>query len=390
MNHPTTLSFWERDSFLNDIDVAIIGSGIVGLSTALTLRERNKSLRIAVLERGTLPEGASTRNAGFACFGSISELLDDLTNHSEDEVFGLVEQRFRGLARLRQRVGDANMNFEPFGGFEIFKNTQDTEGATFEKCADSLTYFNKNVQSIVGRADNYQLCQRDFGFKNVVPTTIWNTGEGQIDTGRMMTTLLRLAKENNILIFNGFKIKNLTDEADGTSRTNREGVVLETEDGWDITVKKVVVATNGFARRLMPELEVKPARNQVLITKPMPNFHLKGGFHYDKGYYYFRNVGNRLLFGGGRNLAVENEMTDAFGTTDLIQDALNQLLKEVILPEQAFEIDMWWSGILGIGDQKKPIIERVSPNVIVAVRMGGMGVAIGSLVGEEAAGLVDI
>jgi hypothetical protein len=389
MNHPTTLSFWERDSFLNDIDVAIIGSGIVGLSTALTLRERNKSLRIAVLERGTLPEGASTRNAGFACFGSISELLDDLTNHSEDEVFGLVEQRFRGLARLRQRVGDANMNFEPFGGFEIFKNTVEErnpdsfgKGATFEKCADSLAYFNKNVQSIVGRADNYQLSNRDFGFKNVVPTTIWNTGEGQIDTGRMMMTLLRLAKENNILIFNGFKIKNISDDT--------EGALLETEDGWDLKVKKVVVATNGFARRLMPQLEVKPARNQVLITKPIPNFHLKGGFHYDKGYYYFRNVGNRLLFGGGRNLAIEHEMTDAFGTTDLIQNTLNQLLKEVILPEQAFEIDMWWSGILGIGDQKKPIIERVSPNVIVAVRMGGMGVAIGSLVGEEAAALVDI
>lgn len=379
MNHPTTLSFWERDSFLNDIDVAIIGSGIVGLSTALTLRERNKLLRIAVLERGTLPEGASTRNAGFACFGSISELLDDLTNHSEDEVFGLVEQRFRGLARLRQRVGDANMNFEPFGGFEIFKNT---EGTTFEKCADSLTYFNKNVQSIVGRADNYQLSNRDFGFKNVVPTTIWNTGEGQIDTGRTMTTLLRLAKENNILIFNGFKIKNISDDT--------EGALLETEDGWDLKVKKVVVATNGFARRLMPQLEVKPARNQVLITKPIPNFHLKGGFHYDKGYYYFRNVGNRLLFGGGRNLAVEHEMTDVFGTTDFIQNTLNQLLKEVILPEQSFKIDMWWSGILGIGDQKKPIIERVSPNVIVAVRMGGMGVAIGSLVGEEAAALVDI
>lgn len=379
MNHPTTLSFWERDSFLNDIDVAIIGSGIVGLSTALTLRERNKSLRIAVLERGILPEGASTRNAGFACFGSISELLDDLTHHSENEVFGLVEQRFRGLARLRQRVGDANMSFEAFGGFEIFKNAEET---TFEKCADSLSYFNKNVQSIVGRTDNYQLSNRDFGFKNVVPTTIWNTGEGQIDTGHMMTTLLRLAKENNILIFNGFKIKNLTDDT--------EGVILETEDGWDLKVKKVVVATNGFARRLMPELEVKPARNQVLITKPIPNFHLKGGFHYDKGYYYFRNVGNRLLFGGGRNLALEHEMTDIFGTTDLIQNTLNQLLKEVILPEQAFEIDMWWSGILGIGDQKKPIIERVSPNVVVAVRMGGMGVAIGSLVGEEAAALVDI
>ena len=122
MNHPNSLSFWERDSFLNNIDVAIIGSGIVGLSTALTLRERHKSLRIAVLERGALPEGASTRNAGFACFGSISELLDDLEHHSESDVFALVEKRFRGLARLRQRVGDANMNYEATGNYEIFKN----------------------------------------------------------------------------------------------------------------------------------------------------------------------------------------------------------------------------------------------------------------------------
>ena len=76
MNQPTTLSFWERDSFFNDIDVVIIGSGIVGLSTALSLRERDATLRIAIIERGAMPTGASTRNAGFACFGSITELLD--------------------------------------------------------------------------------------------------------------------------------------------------------------------------------------------------------------------------------------------------------------------------------------------------------------------------
>ena len=389
MNHPNSLSFWERDSFLNNIDVAIIGSGIVGLSTALTLRERHKSLRIAVLERGALPEGASTRNAGLACFGSISELLDDLEHHSESDVFALVEKRFRGLARLRQRVGDANMNYEATGNYEIFKNTAvrnpdsvGTEGSDFEKCADALSYFNKNVQPIVARSDNYRAIQQNCGFQKVMPKMIMNAAEGQLDTGRMMTTLLRLAHESNILIFNGLKIKKIADYT--------EGVVLETEDGWDFTVKKVVVATNGFARQLMPNLEVLAARNQVIITKPMPNLPFKGGFHYQKGYFYIRNVGNRILIGGGRNLAVENEMTDAFGTTDLIQNTLIQLLREVILPEKAFEIDMSWSGILGIGSQKKPIIERVSPNVVVAVRMGGMGVAIGSLVGEEAAALVEI
>ncbi len=379
MNQPTTLSFWERDSFFNNIDVAIIGSGIVGLSTALALREREATLRIAVIERGTMPTGASTRNAGFACFGSITELLDDLEHHSEDTVFSLVEQRFRGLSRLRQRVGDANMNYEAYGGFEIFKNTT---LPIFEKCADSISYFNKNIHSIVGRDDNYEILKQGFGFKNVAPNMIWNKSEGQIDTGRMMTTLLRLAQEQNILIFNGLKINKITD--------NTEGGILETVDGWDFTAKKIVVATNGFARQLMPLLEVQAARNQVLITKPIPNFNVKGCFHYDKGYFYFRNVGNRLLLGGGRNLAVADEMTDAFGTTELIQNALKQLLTDVILPDTPFEIDTWWSGILGIGSHKKPIIERVSPNIVVAVRMGGMGVAIGSLVGEEAAALVDI
>ena len=379
MNHPTTLSFWERNSFFNDIDVAIIGSGIVGLSTALALRERNDTLRIAVIERGTMPTGASTRNAGFACFGSITELLDDLENHSENAVFALVEQRFKGLERLRQRVGDKNMNYEAFGGFEIFKNT---EGVVFEKCQDTLSYFNKNISSIVGRNDNYEVLKQGFGYKNILPNLIWNKSEGQIDTGRMMMTLLRLAQEQNILIFNGLKINKMTD--------NTEGVILETADGWDFKAKKVVVATNGFARQLMPELEVQAARNQVLITKPISKLHIKGCFHYDKGYYYFRNVGNRVLLGGGRNLAIKQEMTDAFGATKLIQNTLTQLLTDVILPDTPFEIDTWWSGILGIGSHKKPIIERVSPNVIVAVRMGGMGIAIGSLVGEEAAGLVDI
>ena len=141
MNNPNTLSYWERDSFFKDIDVAIIGSGIVGLNAALTLKEQDPSVNVVVFERGALPEGASTRNAGFACFGSITELMDDLQHHSEEEVFALVERRYRGLQRLRQRVGDKNLVYEELGGFEIFQNI---ESNIFEKCADSLSYFNKN------------------------------------------------------------------------------------------------------------------------------------------------------------------------------------------------------------------------------------------------------
>ena len=150
MNNPNTLSYWERDSFFKDIDFAIIGSGIVGLNAALTLKEQDPSVNVVVFERGVLPEGASTRNAGFACFGSITELMDDLENHSEEEVFALVERRYRGLQRLRQRVGDKNLVYEELGGFEIFQNI---ESNIFEKCADSLSYFNKNVKNMIGREE---------------------------------------------------------------------------------------------------------------------------------------------------------------------------------------------------------------------------------------------
>ena len=60
----------------------------------------------------------------------------------------------------------------------------------------------------------------------------------------------------------------------------------------------------------------------MLITKPLENLHFRGTFHLDKGYYYFRNIDQRILFGGGRNLDFETEETTEFGET-LVQDDNN-------------------------------------------------------------------
>ena len=78
------LSYWEREVFFKPIDVAIIGSGLVGLAAAIHIKTLDPKLNVAVLERGPLPIGASTRNAGFACFGSMTELLDDFTTMQEN------------------------------------------------------------------------------------------------------------------------------------------------------------------------------------------------------------------------------------------------------------------------------------------------------------------
>ena len=163
-------------------------------------------------------------------------------------------------------------------------------------------------------------------------------------------------------------------------------VEVET-NGITFKTNKLLFTTNGFASQLTNN-QVKPARAQVLITKPIPNLDIKGTFHLDKGYFYFRNINDRILFGGGRNLDFEGETTTSHDTTELIQNRLEELLKKVILPHQTFEIEHRWSGTMGVGTHKKPIVEQLSNHVYCGVRMGGMGVAIGSLVGQELADLV--
>ena len=46
------LSYWEIKNWFSNVDFTIVGSGIVGLHTALALRERFPSAKILVLEKG--------------------------------------------------------------------------------------------------------------------------------------------------------------------------------------------------------------------------------------------------------------------------------------------------------------------------------------------------
>ena len=99
------LSYWELKNWFTNVDYTIVGSGIVGLHCALQLKERFPNSKILVLEKGLLPQGASTKNAGFACFGSLSEIIEDLKSHSEEEVVQLIQKRRDGLQILRRFIG---------------------------------------------------------------------------------------------------------------------------------------------------------------------------------------------------------------------------------------------------------------------------------------------
>lgn len=369
-------SYWERKSWLENIDFAVIGSGITGLSCALALRKNHSKSKIVVFEKGMLPSGASTKNAGFACFGSLSEILDDLENQDEAEVVSLIEKRKQGLQLLRNNIGDENLDYKEYGGYELF--TKDNI-QLFDTCVYKMPYVNQLLKPIFGK-DVFSLNKNTFKFENIHQKLIYNAFEGQIDTGKMMRPLIKKASEENILILNNAGISELNDE--------RDRVSFKLNASEEISAKKIFIATNGFAKQFLKE-DVIPARGQVLITRPIENLNIKGTFHIDKGFYYFRNIDDRILFGGGRNLDLKTEETTEIGLTETVQDKLEEILRTVILPKTPFKIDHRWSGIMGVGSTRKPIVKKVSNNVYCGVRLGGMGVAIGSSIGTQLANLID-
>jgi glycine/D-amino acid oxidase-like deaminating enzyme len=368
------LSYWEIKNWFSNVDFTIVGSGIVGLHCALNLRERYPNSKILILEKGILPQGASTKNAGFACFGSLSEIIDDLKSHSEEEVIQLIQKRWNGLQILRKRLGDEAIDFKPYGGYELFLKEDEN---TYNECLQKLPFINDIIKPLF-KSDVFSKEFDRFNFQNIHEYSIFNPYEGQIDTGNMMQALLKEAISKDILILN---------QAEVTSHIEKNNSVEIIVNDYSFVTKKLFFATNGFASELTSNA-VKPARAQVLITEPIPNLDIRGTFHLDKGFYYFRNFEDRILLGGGRNLDFEVETTTDLSQTEKIQNRLEELLKNVILPNQEFKIAHRWSGIMGIGSHKNPIVSQLSENVYCGVRLGGMGVAIGSLIGQELAELI--
>ena len=278
------------------------------------------------------------------------------------------------MNRLRNLLGDENIGFLKLGSNELF---DDKNVLLFEKCSDNLAFLNHHLQRITGYDDVFQIDDKVIdksGFKKF-NKAISHKAEGQIDTGKMMKSLIKLATELGVNIINGIEVQEI---GDSTIQTNLGKISFE----------KCANCTNGFANKLINGIDLKPARAQVVISKPISNLNFKGIFHFDAGYYYFRNIGDRVLFGGGRNLDIEAETTDQITNTERIIKNLKVILETRICPDLNIEIDYSWAGIMGVGKAKAPIIKKIHEGLYCGVRLGGMGIAIGTLVGEELAELM--
>ena len=366
----TDFSFWEHHEWLKERDIVIVGAGFVGLSAAVESRKRFPDARITILDTSPLNGGGSTKNAGFACFGSPSELLQDFRTLGVEKTLDLVKKRYEGIESLKSSFLAEEIGYEQTGSVEMFTS----EVSSLEKdVLEELARINSHLREIFSE-DPFQVGALDSGLYGAT-TLISSPFEGIIDTAKLYKVALKKALDSGVDILNGIKVVRI-DKIDG-------GWSLDFTHG-KITTKTVLVANNSMGSTLVPGLDVAPKANRVLVTTPIKDLKFCGSCHYDRGYVYLRRInspkGPRMLIGGGRQWGD--------GESEEVKIRLMEFLREHIEGAQEARCEYNWLGYLGVGSDRKPIVMTVEPGLHVGVRMGGMGVAIGGVIGHELAQLV--
>ncbi len=355
-----TVSHWEWTAWREPWDLIVVGAGITGSSAALHMLTEHPGARVLLLERAVHPSGASTRNAGFTCFGTIGESLDDLAHESEAAVFARIRQRFDGLNLLLQTLPADEIEHRSTGGHELFLDEAD-----FRKSADAIPWFNERLHEITGVRHVYAET-RIHGHR-----AISIAGEGHLHSGKLLQALHRRVRARGGEIRWNMAVSGV------------ETGVVTLSSGDELSAKRILVATNGFTGTLPGMPVIHPARGSVLVLDGDGARDWRGTWHFDRGFVYFRDVGEALLLGGGRHVDIAGERTMEDAVNPAIRDYLLAFARETLAVKH-LRVRSEWSGVMGFPEGgKTPVIRELKPDVWIAAGLGGMGVALGVGVGKE-------
>ena len=367
------LSIWEKEAYYAPQDIIIAGGGLMGLWSALELKKRNNRLRISIIERNPVPLGASSRNAGFACFGSPTELIHHMRQTGKDAMLEVVEMRYKGIEKIRSFFKDDEIAFDPCGGFECIN----TSYRSWQQLPDLLDELNDALKPVTGRDRVFEREDSrlaDLGLQNF-DALVSNPLEAGLHSGMLLQALSRLVQSMGVQLYYGLEVLDWKDGEQVTVRTNQ----------FTMQASRLLLCCNAFTRDLFPASGVIPARGQVIVTSPIEGLTMKGTFHYDEGFYYWRNLGNRILLGGARNTAIDAEQTTSFEGSGEIRIRLEQFLKEHLSPAYSYTIEHHWSGIMGFTGNGLPLLEAAGNRVDAVSACNGMGVALTPVFAEKAA-----
>lgn len=373
-----SVSYWQDTVGLTsdyEADVIIIGAGLAGLSTAYWLSKLDPSIRVVILEKGTIGHGASGRNAGFITCGStehFSRMTSAYGESKAEEIWKFTEYNKRlmleefGRATLAQQC-----EFRELGSWTLASTDHEIEVIkdTVSKLRDkgvSVFWYDEQVVS------DLMQCEGFLGGAHY-------ERDGEIHP---MKYLWHLAARSECQVVENAEVFGIEEEGeDLVVKTNKKR----------FKASAVVLCTNAWSSQLFPWFDNKIAatRGQIVVTEPVEPF-LQPSYCSFVLDYFRQLVDGRVLIGGFRNADVEKEVGFSDEINPVIHEKLEGFLNEHFPVLRGKRIDYRWSGVMGFAADGYPLVGALpeDPRVFYNVGFTAHGLGFTFATGELTAKLI--
>lgn len=367
-------SLWLQTARREEFEFAVVGGGIVGLSTAYWLGRAGR--KVAVLEAGGLACRASGRNAGFLMTGTPEPYAELVGAIGEAAARRLWETSRENRELLRAELLDSgrlDCGFLPEGSWiaAIAGSGQEEE---LKASAEALAKLGFDLEwreaAEVRRASGSER----------LGGAIFQPRDGGLHPVELCRGIARLS---GAAIKTGFAVR-------GIEPAGGDRVRLVAEAG-EVVAEGAVLALNAYAGALLPHLaaEVRPVRGQMLALEPPAprpsERELPGVWYVNEGYEYLRQLGDgTLVLGGCRWAAREVEVGTAETPTATVQGALERFLADAFPRFAGRPVAARWAGTMAFTSDGLPRIGEVPgvPGAIYAAGFNGHGMSLGFATGR--------
>ena len=354
-------------------DVAIVGGGVIGASAAHYLGRRG--LRVAIVERGRGPSGASV-----ACDGFVF-----LQSKSVGPTLELAKQSramFEGLADELE----ADVEFVSRGGLILARSPAELEFLAERSRALASAGVEAQVLSV---SETFDL---EPGLSRQVVGASYCAADGQVNPLRLVRAFLSSARRSGVEVLNGRPVTAMEPGATGFVLTCGEERV---------TAERIVIAAGAWSKEvgamLGIDIPVKPRRGQLVVTEPAPPILARpvmtagylmaksGGAASDDGVSVEQTEAGSFLLGSTREFVGFETGTTPQGIASILARAAS------VLPSlRKLSVIRSYAGLRPYCDHGHPIIGPAPdhPNAFVATGHEGDGIALAPVTGKLIADLI--
>jgi gamma-glutamylputrescine oxidase len=360
----------------SSVDVAIIGGGFTGISTAYRLAQRFPDKRIALLEAMTLANGASGRNGG-----QMLNWVNGVETGDPEEAKRIYETTREAIDDIIALIVDNQLDvtYRRDGHFDIFTNPRTAEAA--ERETEVLRRLGLPVRFLGPEALREQLAVEG------ACGAIFDPEGGQLDGLAFVRAMRPVVESHGVTICEATPVLRI-----------REGstIELETPEA-TVRAKAIVVATNAYTPHLgYFRSGIVPIHAHVIATGAASSeewatrgWRRGSAFSDDRDRlsYGTLSASGRLLFGGGSNGAYDyrfGNRTRFIGSSERASEACRRQLLAYLPGLRDVPIEHRWSGPVALTMSRLCAmgVRGADRNVYFALGYSGHGMTLANLSGK--------